>query len=317
MRDLVRAQFSRARAYFQRLGLSKELSSEPMWFLADDPASTSESNLPAFVQGALKDIRDNGFAVLPGNVPPEACDAVIKDFEEYCKQHPESVEYRDEYGLHERLACLHLESEAARRVAFNSSTTAFLEAAFRGPLLVVGSLFFEKGSTQSIHRDTPAFFTSPLSHFFGVWNALEDVREGAGPLIYYRGGHKVAPDVSLYRDGSITAENYFDRVVQACRGAGLELVEFYPKKGDTLIWHPELPHGGAPITNPKLSRKSLVVHYMQKDIPIHGADVFFDPRKKVHAGPKYRTVGFGKYHAIDQGRPRFFHNRYEGNFDEH
>jgi hypothetical protein len=40
---------------------------------------------------------------------------------------------------------------------------------------------------------------------------------------------------------------------------------------------------------------------------------------RVAAFTKRRTIGtvkFGARSVIDQGRPRFFHNRFEGNFDE-
>jgi phytanoyl-CoA hydroxylase len=295
--------------------LTGTLSAEPMWFLAEPDGSIASSGLPAPVKKALSELRTNGVAILPGNVPHDACDALIRDFEEYCRRHPESAQYRDAHALHERLACLHMVSEAARRVVFDPNVTAIVEAAFRAPPVAVGSLFFEKGSTQSVHRDTPAFFTNPLNRYFGVWTALEAVRAGAGPLIYYRGGHALAPDAALYADRSVTADNYFKRIVQACRDAGLELVEFHPKKGDTLIWHPQLAHGGAAITDPSLSRRSLVAHFIPEGVPIHGADVFFSAEKKVATGKNYRSVKFGRHEAIDQ-KPRFFHNRYEGNFDE-
>ena len=42
---------------------------------------------------------------------------------------------------------------------------------------------------------------------------------------------------------------------------GLELESFLPKKGDALIWSADLAHGGAPITDPALSRRSFVCHY--------------------------------------------------------
>ena len=32
-----------------------------------------------------------------------------------------------------------------------------------------------------------------------------------------------------------------------------------------LIWHERLYHGGAPIVDPSLTRKSLVVHYWRAD----------------------------------------------------
>ncbi|MFM7170537.1 MAG: hypothetical protein ACKOYH_06760 [Cyanobium sp.] len=36
---------------------------------------------------------------------------------------------------------------------------------------------------------------------------------------------------------------------------------FLPKRGDVLIWHGALIHGGTPMANPALTRRSLVCHY--------------------------------------------------------
>jgi ectoine hydroxylase-related dioxygenase (phytanoyl-CoA dioxygenase family) len=191
-----------------------------------------------------------------------------------------------------------------------------LEAAFRRPPVAVGSLYFDKGSTQSIHRDTPAFFTNPLNHFFGVWTALEDVHPGSGQLTYYEKGHAVLPDHELVARPEVNSRNYFEIVAKACRDSGLKLVEYYPKKGDTLIWHPGLPHGGAAILDPRLSRRSIVFHYIPQGVPIYGPEAFFGNRGFVRKGANYRTLRFEGHEVIDQGEPRFFHNKYEGNFDE-
>ena len=37
------------------------------------------------------------------------------------------------------------------------------------------------------------------------------------------------------------------------------------KKGDVLIWHASLVHGGDPIINPELTRKSFVCHYSSQE----------------------------------------------------
>ena len=43
---------------------------------------------------------------------------------------------------------------------------------------------------------------------------------------------------------------------------GLKTERFMAKKGDVLIWHGDLMHGGAKIVDPSLTRKSLVAHFM-------------------------------------------------------
>jgi len=41
----------------------------------------------------------------------------------------------------------------------------------------------------------------------------------------------------------------------------LTLQRFLARKGDALIWAADLAHGGSPITDPRLTRRSLVTHY--------------------------------------------------------
>jgi phytanoyl-CoA hydroxylase len=286
-----------------------------MWFLQDG-ASLERQDLAPRVREALSGIRTSGVAILKNNIPAELCDEVNRDFGEYCEKAPESSAFRDENLLYERLACLHMVSEAARRIAFAPLTLQVIEAAFSNPAVIVGSLYFHKGSTQSIHRDTPAFFTNPLNHYFGVWTALEDVQPGSGPLIYYEKGHVALPDAKLFGDPSVNAQTYFGEIVAACEKRGLKVVEYYANKGDTLIWHPELPHGGAAILTARQSRRSIVFHYIPEGVPIHGADLFFGAHGVLRKRANYRTIDFGMRKVIDQGPPRFFHNRYEGNFDE-
>jgi ectoine hydroxylase-related dioxygenase (phytanoyl-CoA dioxygenase family) len=47
---------------------------------------------------------------------------------------------------------------------------------------------------------------------------------------------------------------------------GLQPKVFLPKKGDVFIWHANLVHGGTPVRNTALTRKSMVIHYYAKDV---------------------------------------------------
>jgi len=42
---------------------------------------------------------------------------------------------------------------------------------------------------------------------------------------------------------------------------GIEPRPFLPKKGQALIWHSGLVHGGSPVKDPSKTRNSFVVHY--------------------------------------------------------
>lgn len=281
---------------------------------ADAASRTDTLRLDAASRAALTDLREKGLAVLAGNVPPELCDAVLDDFRRHCADHPEHEQYRDELGLHDRLACLHMTSANAMKIGLNERVLEIVDAAFERRGAIVGSLFFERGSEQDIHRDTPAFFTVPLNHFFGVWTALEDIHPDSGQLRYYAGGHRAMSDKEFIGTGIENMEKYFSEVVEACRRRGCELVNVSARKGDTVIWHPQLPHGGGPIKDRRLSRRSIVFHYVPEGAPCYGASSFFGKERAVSHRNHSPYLRAGDRRYFDQAAPRFFHNRKEGNF---
>ena len=61
--------------------------------------------------------------------------------------------------------------------------------------------------------------------------------------------------------GDLYYENYTEKMEQKVKEAGIEKVPFIAKKGDVLVWHANLLHGGSEVRNADLTRKSLVVHY--------------------------------------------------------
>jgi ectoine hydroxylase len=50
------------------------------------------------------------------------------------------------------------------------------------------------------------------------------------------------------------------------REKNLERKIFIAKKGDVFIWHTNLIHGGMPVKNTALTRKSMVIHNYAKDV---------------------------------------------------
>jgi|ERR1051326_4944088 len=73
---------------------------------------------------------------------------------------------------------------------------------------------------------------------------------------------------------SIFFENAFVKRVKrltVMRTEGIAPHYFHAKKGDALIWHANLVHGGSMRRNMQLSRKALVCHFFVK-----GAFVYHD-----------------------------------------
>ena len=103
----------------------------------------------------------------------------------------------------------------------------------------------------------------------GIWVALEDIEADAGPLVYYPGSHRLpylaARDLGLTLE-QVQAESSPQRFFEAgwrqeVQKHGYERRLFVARRGEVLLWHANLLHGGAPVKNKRLSRWSQVSHY--------------------------------------------------------
>jgi ectoine hydroxylase len=136
------------------------------------------------------------------------------------------------------------------------------------------TLNFVKGSGQRAHSDSIHMTTYPLGYLIAAWIALEDIHPDSGPLFYYRGSHQLPyllnDDFENYSTGlklgNREYSDYEDLTEEILSQQQFAKEVFLPKKGDVLIWHANLIHGGSPVINPSLTRKSMVVHYYAKDV---------------------------------------------------
>jgi ectoine hydroxylase-related dioxygenase (phytanoyl-CoA dioxygenase family) len=202
-------------------------------------------------------------------------------------------------GRYERLSSA-LAREHVKLVDAYALSAAVLEAAFAEPIrrflrlvleddaLLFQSLSFERGSEQPAHQDTAYVVVSPPLAFVAAWIALEDVRAGSGELVYYPGSHRL-PDHRFgnggknwnrERDGVAAQDHYHAELLARCAARGLAPSTFLPQRGDVLFWSADLAHGGTPIVDRRLSRRSLVCHYC----PANAVPYYF------HHQPRNRTV---------------------------
>ena len=140
------------------------------------------------------------------------------------------------------------------------------------------SLYFEQSSEQAIHRDTPFFNTQPPDLYAGIWFALEDVHADAGPLRFFPGGHRLPVPVGKVENAAGIGpawSAYCDRMLIDLRAQGYPEQTALLRQGDCFIWHPELPHGGSPITSPGKTRRSMVFHCASERAGVYGVEEFF------------------------------------------
>jgi phytanoyl-CoA hydroxylase len=127
---------------------------------------------------------------------------------------------------------------------------------------------FMYGSRQELHQDTCVFHVHPKNYLIGAWLACEDIHPDSGPLIYYPGSHKepLYPKFDNYPQTNLRTCNpsettvYYDWLKRI--SGKYQKEQYIARKGDILLWHGQLIHGGDTVVNPALSRKSYVCHYI-------------------------------------------------------
>ncbi|HEV2641581.1 MAG TPA: phytanoyl-CoA dioxygenase family protein [Candidatus Elarobacter sp.] len=131
-----------------------------------------------------------------------------------------------------------------------------------------------KASEQREHSDAIHMTTYPLGYLAASWLALEDIAPESGPLVYYPGSHRLpyvfSEDVEISDDDFRNAgygpyaQRYEPRITQLIAEHALQPRYFAPRKGDLLLWHGNLIHGGAPRARIGTSRRALVCHFFAR-----------------------------------------------------
>lgn len=137
------------------------------------------------------------------------------------------------------------------------------------PILPFHTIHFIEGSEQRAHSDSIHMTTEPAGYMTAAWVALEDTHEGNGPLFYYPGSHRLPYIMSTdydsgntkYMIGEHVYTNYEDKIEAVIAQHNLKKEHFFAKKGDVLVWHANLLHGGEGIKQAGTTRKSMVAHY--------------------------------------------------------
>jgi phytanoyl-CoA hydroxylase len=159
----------------------------------------------------------------------------------------------------------YLEFGYIRDLALNDRITTTLSQLISENPCICNSLIFERGSQQDIHVDT-YYMPPPRGGKLIVTSiCLEDVHPDAGPVQYTPGSHLLPqyrnPDGGRHIRSLVDQAEADGMMAQKLASSGLQPQRFLGQAGDVLIWHEDLAHGGTPIRNMSLTRKSLVTHY--------------------------------------------------------
>lgn len=231
----------------------------------------------------LQQWHEDGVVIINDAIDDATIDALVQELDQLRDSHPKGLRvtgggHRESRpyapGLikpHDsiRIVDFYFFSPAARQVLFHPAIMRFLRLVFEAEPLLTQSLNFEHGSEQAIHQDAAFVVMNCPLRLAASWVALEDIREGSGELVYYPGSHRWGDFLfsgrfkhwDRERDGEAQVRAASDWMHAEARRRGVRQEVFRPRKGGVLLWHAGLAHGGAPIQNPGLTRRSLVGHY--------------------------------------------------------
>jgi hypothetical protein len=245
------------------------------------------------MQKHISNINTDGFTIIRNGIDIELIDKVVCDFDYWSSLEENGFKKFNR----DRVTNFHIYSKNTKDLVTNSYVNDILKTLFNKEQVIYSSLFFREGTSQGYHRDTPHFYTNPIDQYYGVWYALEDINVNAGPLKYYIGSHKLEvpngydtfnnlykniqniDEIDISNDYSCIIK-YNEAIEKMCEEKKLLKVDQNNyinqiNKGDIIIWHPKLLHGGSDIIHPTLTRYSMVTHNVPIKTQVFNALHFF------------------------------------------
>lgn len=227
---------------------------------------------------------NDGYVILPGLFEPATLDRVWNSYEGAVREGKIKLA-ADPAGENDphpgRFLNPHKRAGAFCEILKHSGLLASIRLLMEREPKVLQTIASHKGSQQPEHSDSIHMTTYPLGYLTAAWIAFEDIHPDSGPLVYYPGSHRLpyvfSKDVDIsesdYKREGYAAyqEKYEPFIKQLLEKHHLEPHHFHARKGDVLIWHANLIHGGSARRDMRHSRKAVVVHFFVK-----GAFVYHD-----------------------------------------
>ena len=256
-------------------------SDRPDW-MNELNARRAAGDVSEELAGLIESFATNGFVVIKRAVEAELVDKLNAEIERFWDAPPTGLlieTFEPDSVLHyvqpnkefragrTKLLDLYAFSSLAREAISTPRIVEFLTAIFESKPKAIQGLAFWTGSEQALHKDSAyvKIDTAPMN-LVASWLALEDISVGTGELEYYVGSHQ-APEF-LFGGSHKWLENnpgehdsFLASIHEDARVYGYGRASFNARKGDVLIWHADLAHGGASIVNREMTRKSLVTHF--------------------------------------------------------
>jgi ectoine hydroxylase len=235
------------------------------------PQTPQFKKLDDYTQKALLNWSDDGYVILKGFYSETQIDGMNAEVTRLLKEKKVTL-----HPTNGKMMFAINKSKKLRDWASPKRLTDIMSLLLGREVMLFQSINFFKGSQQDAHSDSIHMTTFPLGYLIAAWIALEDTTPENGPLFYYPGSHKLEyimnadfrrVDNPVFFDEHDYTD-YEEKVETTIHEKGIEQnkKQFLARKGDVLLWHANLLHGGEPILKPDSTRKSMVLHYYGKDV---------------------------------------------------
>ena len=236
------------------------------------PLSERLARIPAFnqldahSQISLLNFENEGYSIINQFFTSSIVDQINEEVEILFKDEKIKFRYKN------KLMFAYHHSRLLEGAGEDGRLKEILGALLNKKPILFQSINFLTGSEQKTHSDSIHMSTFPLGGLAAVWIALEDIALDNGPLHYYPKSHKLpyylnsdyGNEGSSWLIGDKLYTEYEKMIEGKIRELPLDKKVFLAKKGDILIWHANLLHGGEPHLNKNKTRKSMVLHYFSE-----------------------------------------------------
>ena len=222
-----------------------------------------ENSKSVLTESQVAAFNERGYLVADFSLNESMLDAIVEKVQPL---YPE--DYQQNPTLPARVQDAWKSIDEVRQLARDMSIAQALQQLVGRQSLPFQTLNFPIGTRQFTHSDTVHFNSIPSNYMAGVWVALEDIDEDNGPLLYYPGSHKLH-EYSMHdfdlEPGYHNYHKYEECIQKVVEREQLQGEYGVIKKGEALIWHANLLHGGAPQKDLTRTRHSQVTHYYFAD----------------------------------------------------
>lgn len=265
---------------------------------------------PATLREALA--RD-GYVVVRGLVPVDACHAAVRAFEAEIK--PDRGFFHRHTGTSERhvftdhghmkFPIMNFHDLPQSRhgtfvgrgmgVLTHQNVQGLIKGLFGEPGKIIHTMFFDGNQVTKPHQDAYYVDSDQVGSGVGIWVALEDIGPGAGRFFVCPGSHKLdIPKTARWPDDA----GHKALVLGAIADLNLPIHAPAMRRGDAILWSTKTIHGSLDTATPERSRRCFTAHYIPAS---HGYLLFQSRLKAPHVG---HFNGVEVRHSMDQNQWR-------------